>query len=37
MKNGKIRPVEIVPGMRGGGAKEDGRGGELNHDVFDIL
>jgi hypothetical protein len=35
--NGKMRPVEIVPGMGGRGKKENGGGGELRYDVFDIL
>jgi hypothetical protein len=33
-ENGKIRPVETVPGMKGGGIKEiDGRG-ECNYDIL---
>jgi hypothetical protein len=33
-----MRPVETIPGMGGGGIKEnDGGGGEFNYDIFDIL
>jgi hypothetical protein len=35
--NGKLRPVETVPGMGGVRIKENGRGGELKYDIFDIL
>jgi hypothetical protein len=35
--NGKIRPVETIPGMGGEKIKENDRGGEFNHDIFDIL
>jgi hypothetical protein len=35
--NGKMRPVETVPGMEGGGIKENDGGGEFNYDIFDIL
>jgi hypothetical protein len=31
---GKMRPVEIIPGMRGGGIKENDGGGEFNHDIL---
>jgi hypothetical protein len=34
--NGKMRLVETVPGMGGGGIKNSGRG-ELKYDIFDIL
>jgi hypothetical protein len=30
--NGKMRPVEIVPGMEGRGIKENDGGGEFNYD-----
>jgi hypothetical protein len=29
-ENGKMRPVEIIPEMGGGGIKENNGGGELN-------
>jgi hypothetical protein len=32
-----MRPVETIPGVGGGGIKENDRGGEFNYDVFDIL
>jgi hypothetical protein len=32
--NKKKRSVETIPGVGGGGIKEDGGGGEINHDVF---
>jgi hypothetical protein len=35
--NGKIRPVEIIPGIVGRGQKENDGGGELNYDIFDML
>jgi hypothetical protein len=35
--NGKIRPVETIPGMRGGEVKENDGGGEFNYDILDIL
>jgi hypothetical protein len=35
--NVKMRPVETVPGMEGGGIKENDGGGEFNYDIFDIL
>jgi hypothetical protein len=34
--NGKMRPVETVPGM-GERIKENDGGGEFKYDVFDIL
>jgi hypothetical protein len=36
-ENGKMRPVETVPGMGERGIKENDGGGEFNYDVFDIL
>jgi hypothetical protein len=35
--NGKMRPVETIPGMRGGEIKENGGGGEFKYDIFYIL
>jgi hypothetical protein len=35
--NGKMISVETVPGMRGGGIKENGGGGEFKCDIFDIF
>jgi hypothetical protein len=32
--NGKMRPDETVPGMRGGGVKENDGGGEFNYDTL---
>jgi hypothetical protein len=32
--NGKMRPVETVPGMGGGGIKENGGGGEFKYDIL---
>jgi hypothetical protein len=32
--NGKMRPVETVPGMGGGEIKENGGGGEFNYDTL---
>jgi hypothetical protein len=34
--NGKLRPVETIPGMRRGGKGEWWRG-EFKYDIFDIL
>jgi hypothetical protein len=31
--NGKMIPVETISGMRGGGIKENGGGGEFKHDM----
>jgi hypothetical protein len=31
--NGEIRPVEAVPGMWGGGIKENDGGDECNYDI----
>jgi hypothetical protein len=33
-ENGKMRPVETIPGMGGGRIKENGRGGEFNYDIL---
>jgi hypothetical protein len=33
-ENGKMRPVEIIQGMRGGRIKKNGGGGELNYDIL---
>jgi hypothetical protein len=30
--NGKMRPVETIPGMGGGGIKENSGGDEFNYD-----
>jgi hypothetical protein len=35
--NAKMIPVETVPGIRGGGIKEDCGRGEFKYDIFDIL
>jgi hypothetical protein len=35
--NGKVRPVEIIPGMWGGGIKENDGGDEFMCYKFDIL
>jgi hypothetical protein len=35
--NGKMRLVEIIPGMAGGGIKENDTGEEFKNDIFDIL
>jgi hypothetical protein len=35
--NGKMRPVETVPGMGVVEMKVNGGGGEFNYDIFDIL
>jgi hypothetical protein len=31
-ENGKMRPAETIPGMRGRGIRENDRGGEFNSD-----
>jgi hypothetical protein len=36
-RNGKMRHVETLPGMGGGGIKENEGGGEFNCNIFDIL
>jgi hypothetical protein len=33
-ENGKMRPVETIPEMGGGGIKENDGGGEFNYDIF---
>jgi hypothetical protein len=33
-ENGKMRPVETVPGMGGGGIKENDGGCEFNYDIL---
>jgi hypothetical protein len=33
-ENGKMRPVETIPGMRGGEIMENDGGGEFNYDIF---
>jgi hypothetical protein len=35
--NGKIRPVERIPGMGGGKIKENDGGGEFNYDILKEL
>jgi hypothetical protein len=35
--NGKMRPVGTIPGMRGGGIKENGGGNEFKYDIFDTV
>jgi hypothetical protein len=35
--NGKMRPVETIPGMGGGGMKESSGGGEFKYDIFNIF
>jgi hypothetical protein len=32
--NVKMRPLEIIPGMRGEGLNENDGGGELNYDTL---
>jgi hypothetical protein len=32
--NGKVRPVETIPGMEGGRIKENDGGGEFNYDTL---
>jgi hypothetical protein len=32
-----MKPVETVPGMRGGEIKENGGGDELKYDIFDTV
>jgi hypothetical protein len=36
-KNGKWRPVEIIPGIGEGERRENDEGGELKYDIFNIL
>jgi hypothetical protein len=33
-ENGKMRPVETIPGMGGRRIKENGGGGKFNHDIL---
>jgi hypothetical protein len=33
-ENGKMRPVETISGMWGGGFKENGGGNEFNYDII---
>jgi hypothetical protein len=35
--DGKMRSAQTIPGMVGGGIKENGGWGEFKHDIFDIL
>jgi hypothetical protein len=35
--NGKMRPVESIPGIEGGGIKDNGGRGEFRYDTFDTL
>jgi hypothetical protein len=35
--NGKITPIETIPGMGEGKIKKNGGGGEFKYDIFDIL
>jgi hypothetical protein len=35
--NAKMIPAETILGIRGEGIKESSGGGELKHDIFDIL
>jgi hypothetical protein len=35
--NGKMRPVETIPGMVEEGIKENDEGVEFKYDIFDIL
>jgi hypothetical protein len=32
--NGKMRPVETIPGMGGGVVKENDEGGEFHYDIL---
>jgi hypothetical protein len=32
--NGKMRPVETIPGIRGGRIKENGGEGEFKYDIL---
>jgi hypothetical protein len=34
--NGKMIPVKIILGMRGGGKRENSGGAEFKYDIFDI-
>jgi hypothetical protein len=33
-ENGKVRPVETIPGMGGGGLKENDGQSEFNYDIL---
>jgi hypothetical protein len=33
-ENGKVRPVETITGMGGGGIKTNGGRGEFNYDIL---
>jgi hypothetical protein len=33
-ENGKLRPVETIPGMRGGRIKENDGGGIFNYNIL---
>jgi hypothetical protein len=35
--NGKMRPVETIPGMGGGEIMKNGGGSEFKYDTFDIF
>jgi hypothetical protein len=35
--NGKMRPVETMPGMGGEGIKENDGGNNFKYDIFDVL
>jgi hypothetical protein len=35
--NAKMIPIEIVPGIKVGGKKENSVGSEFKYDIFDIL
>jgi hypothetical protein len=35
--NGKMRPVETIPGMGGEGIKKNAGGGKFKYDILDIL
>jgi hypothetical protein len=32
--NGKMRPIETIPGIEGGRIKENDGGGEFNYDIL---
>jgi hypothetical protein len=36
-ENGKMRPVETIPGVEGGRIKENNEEREFKYDIFDIL
>jgi hypothetical protein len=33
-ENGKMRPAETIPGMKGRGIKENDRGGKFKYDIL---